>query len=95
MTQPKVSVVKRMGSRHSEPYDEKKLRRSIELACGSVKLPEGVARDTSQQVAKAVNSWLANKQEVTSSDIRRIATKTLSIVSPEAAYLYKHYHQML
>lgn len=79
----------------SEPFDAKKLYASIEAACLSVGLARGLAEDTARHTTKAVELWLVDRPEVTSEDIRRIATRALTIVSPEAAYLYKHHHTML
>lgn len=89
-----VQVVKRGGTR-SEAFDPAKLAASVAAACHSVNLPEGVATDTAKHVLKAVALWLGNKSEVTSADLRRVATRTLALVSPEAGYLYKHHHTML
>lgn len=91
---PVVRVVKRGGKR-VEDFDPAKLAASVAAACHSVKLPDGVASDTAKHVLKAVALWLGNKTEVTSADLRRVATRTLAIVSPEAGYLYKHHHTML
>lgn len=88
-------VIKRGGRRQSEEFDSAKLSASIEAACASVGLPSGVADDAASQVVQAVQLWLRNKPEVTSADIRRIATKALSVISPEAGYLYKHHHNMV
>lgn len=79
----------------SEPFESKRLMDSIEAACLGVGLATGLSEDTARQVTEKVQLWLANRPEVTSEDIRRIATKSLTIVSPEAAYLYKHHHTML
>lgn len=89
------TVIKQGGARASEAFDESKLRASIEAACASVNLPSGVADDTANHVVTAIELWLRDKPEVTSADIRRVATQTLTIVSPEAGYLYKHHHTMV
>ncbi len=83
------------ASPHTEPFDPKRLYDSIEAACLSVNLAGGLAEDTAEHVTRAVELWLRTRPEVTSEDIRRIATQSLTIVSPEAAYLYKHHHNML
>ena len=83
------------GTTHSEAYDPKKLFASVEAAALSVGLATGLAADTARNTTDAVSLWLSNKPEVMSGDIRRIATQSLTIVSPEAAYLYKHHHQIL
>ena len=83
------------GKEHTEAFDAKKLYASIESACLSVGLATGLSSDTAHHTTKTVELWLADRPEVTSDDIRRIATRSLTIVSPEAAYLYKHHHTML
>lgn len=88
-------VVKAGGKRPSEDFDPIKLSASVAAACRSVSLPDGVATDTAKHVVQAVTLWLGNKSEVTSADLRRVATDTLAIVSPEAGYLYKHHHTIL
>lgn len=88
-------VVKRSNKQKSEEFDERKLSSSIEQACRSVSLPDGIAHDTAKHVVQAVKLWARNKQVITSDDIRRVATKSLTVVSPEAGYLYKHHHQIL
>lgn len=96
MNQPEHLVIKiKDGSRTSERFDSKKLYASIESACLSVGLATGLADDTARHVTSTVELWLTDRPEVTSDDIRRVATQSLNIVSPEAAYLYKHHHTML
>lgn len=82
-------IVKRKG--HSEPYDERKLYASIYAACLSVREPTGAAELISQEVVREVGAWLANKQEVTSNDIRRIAAEHLKAVNPDAGHMYFHH----
>lgn len=94
MTQP-VVVVKRAGGRQSEEYSHSKLWASIEAACLSVNLSPGVAADAANHVTTAVERWLGSKHEITSADIRRVATDSLTTISPEAGYLYKHHHKIL
>lgn len=96
MTQLDSLVIKmHAGKEHSEAFDPEKLHDSIEAACLSVGLASGLAIDSATHVTQTVELWLADKPEVTSDDIRRIATRALTIISPEAAYLYKHHHTML
>lgn len=88
-------VIKQQGKRPSEPFDRSKLYASIESACLSVNLSEGVATDAAEHVCRAVEGWLQSKQEITSADLRRIATDSLTVISPEAGYIYKHHHKIL
>lgn len=90
-----TSVIKQHGHRSSETYDTSKLATSIRAACLAVRLPAGVAEDTATHTTKTIEQWLQNKAEITSEDIRRMATNTLAVVSPEAGYFYKHHHTLI
>lgn len=90
-----IDIVKRGGRRPSEQFQRDKLHASILAACLSVRSPEGVAEMTARNVCDAVVVWLETKPEVTSADLRRIASKTLDIHHPEAAYLYKHHRLVI
>jgi transcriptional regulator NrdR family protein len=87
-------VVKRSGRRGSETFDQDKLLASVHAACLSVRSPEGVAEQTAHAVTHIVSDWVNAKPSVTSHDIRRVATKSLEIFHPEAAYLYQT-HEMV
>ena len=88
-------VIKQQGHREAEHFDRDKLFASVAAACRSVSLSEGIALDTAHHACQAVELWLSQKTTVTSDDIRRVATNTLAIVSPEAGYLYKHHETLL
>lgn len=85
-----VDVIKQGGARPPEAFDHDKLHASIQSACLSVRSHEGHAELTATAVCQAVLDWLENKFEVTSEDIRRVASAHLEIFHPEAAYFYKH-----
>jgi transcriptional regulator NrdR family protein len=82
-------IVKRAG--HSEPYDERKLYASIFSACQSVREPEGSAELIADKVVKDVNEWIGKKHEITSNDIRHVASRHLQAYHPNAAYMYAHH----
>ena len=86
-------VVKR-NSHNSEAFDPLKLHQSIVAACLSVRAMEGEAHVIAERVVRHVISWLMTKTEVTSADIRRVASQHLVVYHPEAAYLYEH-HQLV
>lgn len=81
------------GESHS--FDPLKLHSSIVTACLSVRSHEGEAHHTAERVCRKVIEWLAAKHEVTSSDVRRVASEHLSLYHPEAAYLYQHRELMV
>ncbi|MGB4762130.1 MAG: ATP cone domain-containing protein [Candidatus Saccharimonas sp.] len=90
-----IDVVKRSGKRPTEVFDPGKLYASIYASCASVRSLDGHADDTSRRVCDIVIVWCQNKSEVTSDDIRTRAAKALHALHPDAAYLYKHYKQII
>lgn len=88
-------VIKRDGQRPTEGFNREKLFHSVRAACLSVRSPEGEAEMTARNVCNVVTLWLAQKPEVTSSDLRRKATEALTAFHPEAAYLYKHHRLVI
>ncbi len=84
-------VIKRGGARKTEQFDHGKLHSSVRAACLSVRSPEGVAETVAEHVVSSVASWCHEKAAVTSEDIRRVATQTLEVFHPEAAYLYQNH----
>ncbi len=93
-TQPLALIVYRNGVT-TLPYHPARLRASIAAACHSIRLGEGVSEDVSRRVETDVARWLSSKSEVTSSDLRRIAAKSLVRHCPEAGYYYEHEKALL
>lgn len=87
-------VVKR-GRHDSEQFDPVKLHTSIVAACLSVRAFEGEAHITAECVCRKVIDWLSAKTEVTTADIRRVASKHLATYHSEAAYMYEHQRMMI
>jgi len=56
-----------------------------------VRTPDGQAEAIADAVCDSVLAWLKTRPEVTSNDIRIIATKHLKNHHPEAAYLYEQH----
>lgn len=79
----------------SHPFDPLQLHQSIVAACMAVRSYEGEAHQTAERVCKKVIDWLVPKDEVTSSDIRRVAAQHLSLYHPEAAYMYQNLEMMV
>lgn len=86
-----VIIIKRGGKRQPEQFMREKLHASIAAACLSVRAPEGQAETTANAVCEAVITWLRKRPEVTSNDIRTVATRHLKNYHPEAAYLYEQH----
>ena len=86
-----VDIIKHGGQRQSEQFIRKKLHNSIVAACLSVRTPEGQAEIIAHAVCESVIAWLQQHPEVTSQDIRIVASKHLRRYHPEAAYLYEQH----
>jgi transcriptional regulator NrdR family protein len=86
-----VVIIKRGGKRPTEAFMREKLHASIVAACLSVRTPEGQAESIADAVCKSVIEWLETRPEVTSNDIRIVATKHLKNHHTEAAYLYEQH----
>lgn len=95
MSEHTIDIVKRGGQRPTESFHRPKLHASVRAACLSVRTPEGEAETTAQRVCDAVITWLEQRTEVTSNDLRRKASDTLQIFHPEAAYLYQHHRLII
>lgn len=90
-----VDIIKRDGRRPSESFTRQKLHDSIVAACLSTGMPVGQAEGIAKAVAEHVAGWLQTRPEVTSKDLRRVATKHLRAHHPDAAYLYEQHRSIL
>lgn len=86
-----VDIIKRGGRRPTERFSPEKLHASVHAACLSVRSPDGEAELAAKRVTHHVLVWLDSRPEVTSEDLRRIASHHLKTYHPEAAYLYERY----
>lgn len=84
---PKTYVIK-SRKRAGEEFSRQKLHRSIAAACLAVRASVGQAEHVAKIVSSEVETWLNDKSEVTSSDIRRTAARHLKRYNPDAAYIY-------
>ena len=76
------------NTKHTEKFSRDKLHASIKASCMSARDFIGAAELTANKVCDHVEAWLAEKEEVTSSDIRRIAASAFYNYHPAAAYIY-------
>ena len=88
-------IIKRKGQRPTEAFDHKKLHQSIVSATLSARAPEGQADRVAYAVTNYVLEWLESRPEVTSHDIRLVATRHLRTHHPDAAYLYEQHRTTL
>ncbi len=92
---PITHVVKNSHHRHPEPFDREKLHKSIVAACLSSGAPTGHAESMARRVVDAVEGWIESRPEVTSNDIRRVASQQLRTYHPDASFLYEHHRSTL
>ncbi len=92
-----IHIVKRHGhgEHHTEYYEREKLHKSLIAACLSCGVPTGHAESIARRISDEVEEWLEDKPEVTSEDLRRVATRFLRTHHPDAAYLYEHHRSTL
>ncbi len=95
MTAPLANIIKSRGMRPSEHYDRAKLHRSLKLTLLSERSHDGEADNTADKVCTGVERWLRERPEVTSHDLRRIASKHLTRYNPGAAYIYEHHRHTI
>jgi len=90
-----VSIIKRQGQRPTESFDSTKLHKSIVAATLSAQTPPGQADNIANAVTNYVLEWLEHRPEVTSHDLRLVATRHLRAHHPDAAYLYEQHNTTL
>lgn len=88
-------IIKRKGQRPTESFNRDKLHQSIVAATLSARAPEGQADNIAHAVTNYVLEWLESRPEVTSHDIRLVATRHLRAHHPDAAYLYEQHRNIL
>lgn len=88
-------VVKNSHYRHPEAFDREKLHKSIVAACLASGSPSGHAESLARRVVDEVERWLEDRPEVTSNDIRRVASQHLKTYHPDASFLYEHHRATL
>ncbi len=91
-TKKESHLVKRGG--HSEEYDERKLYASIFSSCIAVREPAATAELVANKVCQEINAWLHDKHEVTSADIRHMASASLHNYNQDAAWIYRHHRNV-
>ncbi len=88
-------IIKRGGKRQAELFQEDKLRRSVTATCIGAGATPGQAEVIADRVVVDVVEWLKNRPEVTSKDIRRVASKSLDHYHGDAGYLYNQQENIL
>ena len=90
-----TAIIKRKGQRPTESFSHEKLHKSVVAATLSARTPDGQADNIANAVTHYVIEWLESRPEVTSHDIRLVATRHLRAHHPDAAYLYEQHRNIL
>lgn len=88
-----ITVIKR--NKKTEKFSPEKLIKSLQAACFSSRIADGVSLDIAQQITNSVEQWASNKADITSADIRAQASKLLEKQYPDTAYLYKNHRKTM
>lgn len=80
-------LVKRAGG--EENFDPKKLYGSVYAACLTLRMSAQEAEQIADTVTQAVQTWIKDKEHVSSDQIFALATKELRAKHPDAAYMYE------
>jgi transcriptional regulator NrdR family protein len=84
-----VLIIKRKGKK--ENFDEKKLYGSVYAACASADYSEKKCEKTAGEITKKVRSFLVNKKQINSMEIRKKIHQELIRISKELAFFYEHH----
>ena len=76
-------------------YSSSDVKNSILRNARSIGLPEGWAKQIATRVAKQIDTWIADKEIVTESDLRRQIAKELKELNPDLAYAYKNHDKII
>lgn len=89
------TIVKQKGRRGSEPFSASKLEHSLVAACMSAGAAHGQAELIAKKVTAEVVTWLEDRPEVTSDDLRQVAGTHLGRYHPDAGFLYERHRMTL
>lgn len=82
-----IHIVKREG--HKQEFDERKLYASVYAACIVAHIQTEEAESIANLVTREVNSWIKDKEEVSSSEIFEQAAQELAHLNHHAAFMYR------
>lgn len=86
-----TSVIKKDGSK--QPFDEGKIRRSVELACQDAGLDEEKTSEAVEKVLPPVLETAGAKDEIATSEIADAVLAGLETAEPTAAEAWKKHVQ--
>lgn len=84
-------VIKRDGTK--EPFDEGKLRHSIEAASRQAGLADDRVNELTMQVSEAAIALAAGKEEIATSELREFILSQLDQVEPLASAAWRKYDE--
>ncbi len=84
-----LHVVKRRG--HTEEYNDKKVYASVYSAALNCEYGEIKAEKIAKTITKEITSWIKNKKQVASNDIRLQITSYLKKIDEDVALMYRHH----
>lgn len=84
-------VVKRDGTK--EPFDAEKIKKAIRTAAERASLSPERVEELVEQISGVVLQYAADKEEVTSSELRDLALGELDKVEPSVAEGWRKYDQ--
>lgn len=84
-----TQVIKADGSK--QPFDEGKLRRSIEAAARDANLPEQRVEEVAAQVFRTALDAAGGKEEIATSEIKETILNELDRVEPLVAEAWRAY----
>lgn len=76
-------------------YSSSGIKESVLRNARSIGLPEGWAKQIATRVAKETDAWIADKEIVTESDLRRQIIKVLKQLNPDLAYAYQNHDKII
>ena len=79
-----------MKKRVSYEYSHEGVRDSVWAQARGLQIPEGWAAQIAEQVARATDAWIRDKDMITEEDLERMVCKQLDKLSPDIAYAYRN-----
>ena len=84
-----------MSQRSPRQYSRVQLESEILSLARSLGTPDKWANIIALRTADAVDEWIGDRDAVTDSDIRRVATQKLQELNPDIAFVYQNYDNII
>ncbi len=76
-------------------YSSDGVKQSILRNAKSLSIPEGWAKQIAERVAKETDKWIADKEIVTESDLRKKVIKELEKLDSDLAFAYQNHDKII